>query len=36
MNIWIIYQRIIVLCYIGDFDDAEQMYKVSAILHQLE
>ena len=34
MNILKIQQRILVLCDIGDCDEAEQMCKVSGILHQ--
>ena len=36
MIIWIIYQQILILCDIGDCDEAEHMYKILAILHQFE
>ena len=36
MNIWIIWQQILVLCDIGDCDEEGHVYEVSAILHQLE
>ena len=36
MNIWMIKQRIVVMCDIGYFNEEEHMYKISAILQQLE
>ena len=36
MNIWIIWQQILVLRDIGDCDEEGHVYKVSAILHRLE